>query len=116
MGQNVVPLFRAKNTSAAADDTDLPRVEVGGKPGLLPSQQIPALRDRKKIDAPDGIPPDQIQPASIDLRLGAQGLPRAIELLARQGAHGAAAAWKSSSSTSSTSMTAPCSSTAASMS
>jgi dCTP deaminase len=70
MGQNVVPLFRAKNTSAAADDSDLPRIEVGGKPGLLPSQQILALRDRKKVDAPDGIPSDQIQPASIDLRLG----------------------------------------------
>ena len=70
MGQNVVPLFRARNTSAAADDSDLPRIEVGGKPGLLPSQQILALRDRKKVDAPDGIPSDQIQPASIDLRLG----------------------------------------------
>jgi dCTP deaminase len=43
---------------------------VGGKPGLLPFQQILALRDRKKIDAPDGISPDQVQPASIDLRLG----------------------------------------------
>ena len=28
------------------------------------------MRDRKKIDAPDGIAPEQIQPASIDLRLG----------------------------------------------
>jgi dCTP deaminase len=70
MGQNVVSLFRARNTGVGADDNNLPRVEVGGKPGLLPSQQILALRDRKKIDAPEGVSAEQIQPASVDLRLG----------------------------------------------
>src|SRR6185295_8811131 len=73
MGQTAIPLFSAKGgVGADAGETGefLPRVEVGGKPGLLPSQQIVALRERKKIDAPDGIAPDQIQPASIDLRLG----------------------------------------------
>ena len=71
MGQDVAPLFRAHSGRAGEDEKNgLPRVEVGGKPGLLPFQQIAALRDRKKIDAPDGIAPDQIQPASVDLRLG----------------------------------------------
>ena len=68
MGQSATSLFSA--TGADADEAGaLPRAEVGGKPGLLPFQQISALRDRKKIDAPDGIAPDQIQPASVDLRL-----------------------------------------------
>ena len=67
-GSGQRPLFRA--LAQDANETNaLPRVEVGGKPGLLPFQQIAALRERKKIDAPDGIAADQIQPASIDLRL-----------------------------------------------
>src|SRR6185503_7784004 len=70
MGQKVVPLFPDKTAQPGSDGDGLPRVEVGGRPGLLPSQQIEALRDRKKIDAPDGLSPEQIQPASIDLRLG----------------------------------------------
>jgi dCTP deaminase len=71
MGQTAIPLFSAKGAGAdAREDGTLPRVEVGGKPGLLPSQQIIALRDRKKIDAPDGIASEQVQPASVDLRLG----------------------------------------------
>jgi dCTP deaminase len=70
MGQSVVPLFRAANMEPGAESDGLPRVEVGGKPGLLPSQQIEALIGRKKIDAPSGIAADQVQPASIDLRLG----------------------------------------------
>jgi dCTP deaminase len=69
MGHNVIPLFQAKG-GAGEDASDLPRAEVGGKPGLLPSQQILALRDRKKVDAPSGIDAEQIQPASVDLRLG----------------------------------------------
>jgi dCTP deaminase len=70
MGQDVAPLFTARSAEAGADGDGLPRVEVGGRPGLLPSQQIEALIGRKKVDAPSGIAPDQIQPASIDLRLG----------------------------------------------
>src|SRR5262245_31244232 len=70
MGQNVVPLFRPKATETGADTNGLPRIEVAGKPGLLPSQQIEALIGRKKVDARDGIASDQVQPASIDLRLG----------------------------------------------
>ncbi len=38
--------------------------------GILPSQTIAALIDAGKIIAPIPITPDQIQPASIDLRLG----------------------------------------------
>jgi dCTP deaminase len=70
MGQNVIPLFGPKTAEPGADDNALPRVEVAGKPGLLPSQQIEALIARKKIEAPNGIAADQVQPASIDLRLG----------------------------------------------
>ena len=40
MGQNVVPLFRSRDAGTATENDELPRVEVGGKPGLLPSQQI----------------------------------------------------------------------------
>jgi dCTP deaminase len=72
MGQNVVPLFRAKSLEPGQDEGDLPRAEVGGKPGLLPSQQIQALLARKKIDASVDISPDQVQPASIDLRLASK--------------------------------------------
>ncbi len=70
MGQNVIPLFRPDTVAPGTDGNALPRVEVAGKPGLLPSQQIEALVARKKIEAPSGISADQVQPASIDLRLG----------------------------------------------
>src|SRR5262245_37256819 len=70
MAHSVATLFGATVPEAGADEDNLPRAEVSGKPGLLPFQQIVALRDRKKVDAPDGIPADQIQPASVDLRLG----------------------------------------------
>lgn len=72
MGQNVVPLFRAKSLEPGQGEGDLPRAEVGGRPGLLPSQQIQALLSRKKIDASVDISPDQVQPASIDLRLASK--------------------------------------------
>ena len=70
MGQNVIPLFRPKPAQAGGEHDELPRIEVAGKPGLLPSQQIEALIGRKKIDAQEGIAADQVQPASVDLRLG----------------------------------------------
>jgi dCTP deaminase len=72
-GQNVVPLFQAPGRgSERGDEGALPRVELGGRPGLLPFQQIEALKSRRKIDAPSEILSDQIQPASIDLRLGSR--------------------------------------------
>ena len=40
--------------------------------GLLPSQEIRALVGSREIQAPDGIAEDQIQPASLDLRLGTE--------------------------------------------
>lgn len=71
MAGNVVSLFRGRSDATSSREANpLPRVELGGKPGLLPYQQIQALVSRKKIDASNGITPDQIQPASIDLRLG----------------------------------------------
>ena len=71
MGQKVVPLFPEKTAQSGGDGEGLPRAwRSAAGPGCCLSQQIEALRDRKKIDAPDGIAPEQIQPASIDLRLG----------------------------------------------
>jgi dCTP deaminase len=72
MGQNVIPLFSAKGQEPGHDEGDLPRAEVGGKPGLLPSQQIQALLSRKKVEAAAGFSADQVQPASIDLRLASK--------------------------------------------
>lgn len=44
---------------------------AGRAVGILPSQEIRAMIGRGEIDAAIPIPEDQIQPASIDLRLGA---------------------------------------------
>ncbi|HEY7548539.1 MAG TPA: 2'-deoxycytidine 5'-triphosphate deaminase [Hyphomicrobiaceae bacterium] len=72
-GQNVVPLFQAPDRSSdRSGESGLPRVELGGKPGLLPFQQIEALKARRKVDAAAEILPDQVQPASLDLRLGSK--------------------------------------------
>jgi len=75
-GQNVVPLSQAPaggpGRAAGSGANGLPRVELAGKPGLLPAQQIEALKSRRKIDARNEILPDQIQPASLDLRLGSR--------------------------------------------
>lgn len=51
------------------------KIELGGKTGILPNQAIEDLIKRKVIvGGIDGdIDPDQIQPASIDLRLGSRG-------------------------------------------
>jgi dCTP deaminase len=53
-------------------ERELSKVELGGKRGILPCQAIVDLRNRKVIRAAhDGeIGNDQIQPASLDLRLG----------------------------------------------
>jgi dCTP deaminase len=45
---------------------------VGGKTGLLPSQHIEALLRRNKIRAAQDVSADQVQPASLDLRLGSK--------------------------------------------
>jgi dCTP deaminase len=72
-GQNVVPLFQGPDrASDRPGEGGLPRVELGGKPGLLPFQQIEALKARRKVDAAAEILPDQVQPASLDLRLGSK--------------------------------------------
>jgi dCTP deaminase len=68
-GHNVVSLFPASGREVAlADEGALPKV----KPGLLPAQQLEALKSRKTIDADREILGEQIQPASIDLRLGSR--------------------------------------------
>jgi dCTP deaminase len=47
------------------------RRSIGGRTGVLPSQALHALIDRKEIFAEAGaIDPAQVQPASLDLRLG----------------------------------------------
>jgi dCTP deaminase len=65
-----VQLFQASGREAG--EGGLPRAELAGRPGLLPAQQIEALKARRKIDARAEILPDQIQPASVDLRLGSK--------------------------------------------
>jgi dCTP deaminase len=72
-GQTIVPLFQAPGReSGRTQENGLPRVELAGRPGLLPAQQIEALKARKKVDAANEILADQIQPASLDLRLGSR--------------------------------------------
>jgi dCTP deaminase len=44
--------------------------DLGTKPGVLPRQRILALMRRKMVQASPDIDPTQIQPASLDLRLG----------------------------------------------
>ncbi|MGE3146588.1 MAG: 2'-deoxycytidine 5'-triphosphate deaminase, partial [Pseudorhodoplanes sp.] len=51
-----------------------PLAEIGSKPGLLPRQRIKTLiAHRKLVQATPEIEDAQIQPASLDLRLGARG-------------------------------------------
>ena len=72
-GQTIGPLFQAPGREAGrTQENGLPRVELAGKPGLLPAQQLEALKSRKKVDAANEILTDQIQPASLDLRLGSK--------------------------------------------
>jgi len=50
-----------------------PTADLGTKPGLLPRQRIRALiHHRKMVQAPVEIEEGQIQPASLDLRLGSK--------------------------------------------
>ena len=44
---------------------------LAGEPGILPSQAIKALINSRAITASAEIPAEQVQPASLDLRLGA---------------------------------------------
>ena len=59
---------------------------VGGRSGILPSQEIAALIARGAISASVPIPPAQIQPASLDLRLGAVAHRVRASFLPGQGA------------------------------
>jgi dCTP deaminase len=69
-GHNVVPLFQISDRGdVGVDESALPRSEL---PGLLPAQLLEALRSRDKISADREILADQIQPASVDLRLGSR--------------------------------------------
>ena len=53
--------------------------------GILPCQSIGALIDRGAIAAPGGVGADQIQPASLDLRLGARAWRVRASFLPRPG-------------------------------
>ena len=72
MAEDVVSLFGAGKSGQVTDEEPLPRSEVAGKTGLLPAQHIETLLKRKKIRAADDVAADQVQPASLDLRLGAK--------------------------------------------
>jgi dCTP deaminase len=70
LGHNVVPLFQTSDHGGdTTDKSPLPRSEL---PGLLPAQLLEDLRNRDKITADREILDDQIQPASVDLRLGSK--------------------------------------------
>lgn len=71
MQHKVVSLFHATNASKSSADP-LPKVELAGKAGLLPSQLIQNLLARKTVHSIDDVLPDQVQPASLDLRLGSR--------------------------------------------
>src|SRR5262249_14145876 len=69
-GHNVVPLFQTSNRGeGGTDESRLPGLDL---PGLLPAQLLEALKSRAKITADHEILGDQIQPASVDLRLGSR--------------------------------------------
>ena len=58
--------------SASADARGLPVSDRRSKSGLLPRQRIRAMVERKMISAVNEIEESQLQPASLDLRLGAR--------------------------------------------
>ena len=62
----------------------LAALEPGAADGVLPSQDILALLEAGIINAGEySVPPENIQPASLDLRLGARRLPHPLQLPAR---------------------------------
>ena len=69
-------MFTARSPSLFENDPrwnalNLPRRAVGPRTGVLPSQALHALIDRQEIYASEGsIEAGQVQPASLDLRLG----------------------------------------------
>jgi dCTP deaminase len=69
-------MFTARSPSLFENDPrwnplNLPRRAVGPRTGVLPSQALHALIERKEIYAADtDVDPGQVQPASLDLRLG----------------------------------------------
>ena len=62
-------------------------------PGILPCQSIEALIDGGAISAPTPFAADQVQPASLDLRLGDYALACARFVPAGRGADGGQAGW-----------------------
>ncbi len=78
MAENVSPLFPAM---AEDDRPSLARHSTG----ILPSQEIQALIRERRILAARPISEDQIQPASIDLRLGATAYRVRASFLPRAG-------------------------------
>jgi dCTP deaminase len=58
------------------------------RPGILPSQSIDALIEQGAIAADSPFDPDQVQPASLDLRLGARAWRVRASFLPGQGRNG----------------------------
>ena len=63
-------MFRSKRSLFPELEKDL-RAFTDVTTGILPSQEIEALVESRAIASSVPISPDQIQPASLDLRLGA---------------------------------------------
>ena len=70
MDERFPGLFRDDDSRPARSHVDLVTVEAAAGFGILPSQRIAELIDNKTIDSLAKVRADQIQPASLDLRLG----------------------------------------------
>ncbi len=68
MGNQLDRLFDGSNGEAGYDASE--RAAIGSAVGVLPRQRVIALVRRRMIRAAGEIEPAQIQPASLDLRLG----------------------------------------------
>jgi len=64
------PHLFTQNRSAPPDPLASVVTDLGARSGILPQQKIRVLIQRRRILAGDGIDDAQIQPASLDLRLG----------------------------------------------
>jgi dCTP deaminase len=62
---------RRRATRAQPSLAEGPRAAIGGKAGLLACQQIRTLIHRRMVHSAEPIEAGQLQPASLDLRLGA---------------------------------------------
>jgi dCTP deaminase len=64
------PIYNARGQQAKSLSGGSPTAEIGSKVGILPRERILALIHRKMVRTGDDFDRAQVQPASLDLRLG----------------------------------------------